>query len=123
MIIAGIFLLLAVPEMTELIWEQQGSNFGNALTWTFSALCAVLFLFAGASIHAQNIIAKNSSTLPGKNRPGGYGWLYAAIPVTGIAVVIGAVTNVWSPAMPVVVLFCILLSTLCKLILERRNSN
>jgi hypothetical protein len=57
-----------------------------------------------------------------KDKKGKYTWIYVALPVTAFAVAIGIFTNAWSPFMPIIVLFCALLVTLCKLLIEGRNS-
>ncbi|MDO4305077.1 MAG: hypothetical protein Q4D94_14315 [Bacillota bacterium] len=36
--------------------------------------------------------------------------------------VIGLVTNAWSPVFPIIFLFCVLLVTVCKLLIEKRES-
>ena len=41
--------------------------------------------------------------------------------MTALLVLIGYVTNAWRPAMPVLILFCVLLVTVCKLIVEGRE--
>lgn len=47
-------------------------------------------------------------------------WLYAALPITVIAVVIGFFSNVWSPIMPIIFFACILLYKLYKEKNERK---
>ena len=66
------------------------------------------------SIHAEYLHKKN---LRGKSA-----WIYAALPVTALAVAAGLVTNAWSPVFPVICLFCVLLVTVCKLLIEKRES-
>lgn len=41
-------------------------------------------------------------------------WLYAALPITVIAVIIGFFSNAWSPIMPMIFFGCILLYKLYK---------
>lgn len=74
------------------------------------------------SIHAENIIAHNAEYLHKKNLRGKSAWIYAALPVTALAVAAGLVTNAWSPVFPVICLFCVLLVTVCKLLIEKRES-
>lgn len=51
------------------------------------------------------------------------GWVYMAFPVTVVAVLIGMITNVWSPYAPIIILFCCLLVTTCKLLIESRGKD
>lgn len=43
--------------------------------------------------------------------------------VTVIAVLIGMITNAWSPYAPIIILFCCLLVTTCKLLIESRGED
>ena len=47
-------------------------------------------------------------------------WLYAALPITVIAVIIGFFSNAWSPIMPIILFSCILLYKLYKEKSERK---
>ena len=94
----------------------------NALDWLIDAVSVMLLIMAGMSIHAENIIAQNAEYIHKKNSRGKFAWIYVALPVTALAVVIGLVTNAWSPIFPVIFLFCVLLVTVCKLLIEKRES-
>lgn len=118
MFIAGAALLLAGGEVTDLAAERFGQTAQNALDQIFLAVWAGLFILAGMGVHAENLL------LRGTPKPGGrgkYAWLYGALPVTALLVLIGYVTNAWRPAMPILVLFCVLLVTICRLIVEGRE--
>lgn len=118
MFIAGTVLLLAGTEATELAADCFGRKTGDALNFILTAVWIALFILAGSGVHSENLIIKGT---PGAGRGGKYTWIYAALPVTAFLVLIGYVTNAWSPAMPVIVLFCALLITVCKLIVEGRE--
>lgn len=47
-------------------------------------------------------------------------WLYAALPITVIAVIIGFFSNAWSPIVPIIFFGCILLYKLYKEKSERK---
>ena len=72
-------------------------------------------------MRAESLIANNGEHALKSEKRGKHAWIYAALPVTALLVVIGLLTNVWSPAMPIIVLFCALLVTVCKLIIESRG--
>ncbi len=122
MIIAGVILLVLGPQFTQIVMNYS-DNMGDSLTWILLATCVSLFILAGLSLHAENMIAQNAVYMEKKNKKGAFRWIYVALPVTAIAVIIGIVTNAWSPVMPIIALFCILLVAVCKLLLEGRGSN
>ncbi len=121
MIIAGVILLVLGPVITLVTMNFFGSNIGIALSWVINALWIALFILAGLFMKAENMIARNAEYIAKKNSRGRFAWVYVALPVTAIAVVIGIVANAWSPVMPIIALFCALLVTVCKLLMEGRN--
>lgn len=122
MIIVGAIILILSPQITLIAGNYIDNNVSNGLSWIFHAGWVALFILAGIAIHAENMIAQNTQYMSNKSRKGQFTWVYMALPVTAIAVVIGILTNAWSPVIPIIVLLCILLVTVCKLLIERRNS-
>ncbi len=118
MFIAGTALMLFGPELADLVSNRFGRWMGNAADQIFLASWSGLFILAGMNLYAENMLLRGT---PKTRRGGKYTWLYGAIPVTALLVLIGYVTNAWRPAMPILVLFCVLLVTVCKLIVEGRN--
>lgn len=118
MFIAGAALMLLGPEIAEFVAGRFGRWMGNAADQILLAAWSGLFILAGMSLYAENLLLRGT---PKKDRKGKYAWLYGAVPVTALLVLIGYVTNAWRPAMPVLILFCILLVTVCKLIVEGRE--
>jgi transcriptional regulator with XRE-family HTH domain len=122
MIIVGAIILILSPQITLIANNYIDNNVSNGLSWIFHAGWVALFILAGIAIHAENMIAQNTQYMSNKSRKGQFTWVYVALPVTAIAVVIGILTNAWSPVIPIIILLCILLVTVCKLLIERRNS-
>ncbi len=118
MFIAGAALMLLGPEIAEFVAGRFGRWMGNAADQILLAAWSGLFILAGMSLYAENLLLRGT---PKKDRKGKYAWLYGAVPVTALLVLIGYVTNAWRPAMPVLILFCVLLVTVCKLIVEGRE--
>lgn len=118
MIIAGVIILFASSETDSLLIQYFGYTVCNICGWLLDAAWLALFIWAGMSMHADSIIIKNTEQIPKNNPLKRYRWVYVALPVTAIAVLIGFLTNVWHPIAPIIVLFCALLVTTCKLILE-----
>lgn len=77
----------------------------------------------GKWVNDNSIIIKNTKQVPKDNQMKRYRWVYAALPITVIAVLIGIITNAWSPYAPIIILFCCLLVTTCKLLMERGEKN
>lgn len=121
MVILGVLIFILGPSVLLVVRGTAGSEMTNAISWLLSTIGAVLFLLAGLSIRAENIIAQNTEFSLKRKKRGSFAWVYAALPLTGIAVFFGIATNAWSPAMPIIVVLCVLLVTLCKLLLEGRN--
>ncbi|MDE6530298.1 MAG: helix-turn-helix domain-containing protein [Lachnospiraceae bacterium] len=126
MIVLGVLLFFFVPEfiyiVRDIVGSEVGSEVGNALVFLTNAAAVMLWILAGKSIHAENIIARNTEYIHKKNSRGKFAWIYIALPVTALAVVIGLITNAWSPVFPIIFLFCALLVTVCKLLIEGKES-
>lgn len=123
MVIAGVVILLTSSEIGHILMIYYGQEAGNVFEWIADALWLAIILWAGMSMHMESIIVKNTGRLPNSSRIRKYRWVYAALPVTGIAVLIGMITNAWSPYVPILILFCRLLVTTCKLLIEGREKN
>lgn len=122
MVITGILLLFFGTEIGFMFKNIIGNEVRNAAEWIIDAVSVVLLIIAWFSIHAEKIIAQNDEYIKKKQSRGKFAWIYAAIPVTAAAVWAGFATNGWSPYVPVVILLCILLVTVCKLLIEKRDS-
>lgn len=122
MIIISVLLFFFGSELIFMARVIVGSEVCNALDWLTDAASVMLLIIAGMSIHAENIITHNTEYITKKNSHGRFTWVYVALPVTVMAVLAGAVTNAWSPVFPVLFLFCALLVTVCKLLMEKRDS-
>ncbi|MBD5551618.1 MAG: helix-turn-helix transcriptional regulator [Lachnospiraceae bacterium] len=125
MAIAGIVLLIGGTELIDYLeYTMRLRIFGvsaGALGWISDATALSFILWAAMSVMAENTIVKNTEGVP-KNAAKRFAWIYWAVPVTALAVLIGFVSNIWSPMAPIIVLFCALLVTVCKLLLERGES-
>lgn len=125
MAIAGMALIVLGTELSDFLANTVRLKiFGVSaavLEWITDAAGIALNMWAVMSVMAENRIVRNAEGIPGKVHRR-YGWLYWAIPVTGLAVLIGSVANTWNPMAPLIILFCALLITLCKLLAERRES-
>lgn len=121
MIIIGVFILILSPELTTIVENYFDTNAANGLSWVLNTAWVALFILAALALRAENMIVQNAQYMSRKSSKGRFTWVYVALPVTAIAVVIGIITNVWSPVVPIIALFCILLVTVCKLLIERRN--
>ena len=123
MIIVGVVILLASPEIDSYLMIYFGQTVGNVFGWIADTAWLALFIWAGMSMHIDSIIIKNTEHTPKSGHMKRYRWVYMALPVTVIAVLIGIVTNAWSPYAPIIILFCSLLVTTCKLLIERRGKD
>lgn len=121
MMILGILLFLFGSEFLFMAKSVVGKDICNALNWFMDAAAVMLLIIAGASIHAENIITRNAEYIKKKQTRGNFAWIYVALPITGIAILIGFITNIWSPIFPVILLLCVLLVTVCKLLLKRED--
>lgn len=121
MIIAGAVILILSPQITLIFGNYIDNNVFNGLSWIFNAAWVSLFILAGNMIYSENIIVHNTQYMSKKRTRGHFTWVYVALPVTVIATVIGIFTNAWSPVFPMIVLLCMLLTTICKLLIEKEN--
>lgn len=121
MIILSVLLFLLGTQLVFMIERVVGNETCNALDWFVDAASVMLLILAGVSIRSENIITQNTEYIEKRNSRGKFAWIYVALPITGIAVFIGFITNVWSPISPIILLFCALLITVCKLLLEKRD--
>ncbi len=121
MIIVGVVILLASSEMGYFIMIHFGQTACNVFEWAADTVWIALFVWAGMSMRIDSIIIKNSQHPPKSGHMKRYRFIYAALPVTVIAVLIGIITNAWSPYAPIIILFCCLLVTTCKLLIENRR--
>ncbi len=121
MIIVGVVILLVSSEMGHFIMIYFGQAACNVFEWAADTVWLALIIWAGMSMHIDTIIIKNAEHTPESGHMKRYRWIYAALPVTVAAVLIGMITNAWSPYAPVIILFCCLLITTCKLLIESRG--
>lgn len=121
MTILGILLLFFGSEFGFVAENIIGNEARNALEWVMDAVAVMLLIIARVSIHVENIIAQNDAYLTKKDSRGRFMWIYAALPVTAMAIWAGYVTNAWSPYAPIMILFCVLLVTVCKLLIEKKD--
>lgn len=118
MIIAGVIILLVSSETGYFLMTNFGQTVCNVFEWTADTVWLALIIWAGMSMHIDSIVIKNTEHPPRNGSMKKYRWIYAALPVTVIAVLIGMITNVWNPHAPIIILFCCLLVTTCKLLIE-----
>lgn len=122
MIILSVLLFFFGSEFLFMAENIISREVCNALNWFMDAAAVMLLIIAGTSIHAENIITQNAEYIKKKNTRGKFAWIYIALPITGIAILIGVITNAWSPVFPIILLFCALLVTVCKLLIEKRDT-
>ncbi|MDE5718199.1 MAG: hypothetical protein K2I53_11425, partial [Lachnospiraceae bacterium] len=121
MIIVGVMILLTSSEIGRLIMIGFGQTACNVFEWVADTAWMALIIRAGMSMHVDSIIIKNARYTPESGQMKRYRWIYTALPVTVAAVLIGIITNAWSPYAPIIILFCCLLVTTCKLLIESRG--
>lgn len=121
MVIAGVIILLTSSEIESFIKLCFGHTAYNVFGWIADTVWLALIVWAGMSMHIDSIIIKNTEHAPKSGHMKKYRWIYMALPFTVIAVLIGMITNAWSPYAPIIILFCCLLVTTCKLIIESRG--
>lgn len=122
MIVLGVIMFLFGSEFLYMVKDAVGSEVCNALDCLIDAASIMLLIIAGIAIHAENVITRNADYIAKKNSRGKFTWLYIALPATVLAVLTGIATNAWNPVFPVIFLFCVLLVTVCKLLIERKES-
>ena len=123
MIIVGVVVLLASSEMGHFLMVYFGQTACNVFEWIADTAWLALIIWAGMSMHVDSIIIKNTEQTPKAGPMKRYRWIYMALPVTVITVLIGIITNAWSPYAPIIILFCCLLVTTCKLLIESRGKD
>ncbi len=123
MIIAGVVILLASSEIGYFFMIRFGQTACNVFEWAADTVCIALIIWGGMSMHTDSIIIKNAEHTPKSGHMKRYRWVYMALPVTVAAVLIGMITNAWSPYVPIIILFCCLLVTTCKLLIESRGED
>ena len=125
MAIIGMALIVLGTELAGFLINTVGLKiFGvsaGILEWITDAAGIALSMWAVMSVTAENRIVRNTEGIPrrGDRR---YGWLNWAIPVTILLFLIGSVANTWNAMVPLLVLLCALLITVCRLLAERRDS-
>lgn len=120
MMIAGVVLLGAGSEITSFVVHGTGIRTFGILEWITDTAGLAFVMWSAMSAMAESVVVKNTEGIP-RSGCGGFRWVYWAVPVTLLAVLIGFVSHIWSPMAPVIILFCALLVTVCKLLLERRE--
>ena len=118
MMIAGVVILMASTEIGSFLMIQFGQTVCDVFEWIADTVWLALIIWAGMSMHIDSVIIKNTEDISKSSRMKRYRWIYVALPFTALAVLIGVITNAWSPYAPVVILFCCLLVTTCKLLIE-----
>lgn len=121
MIIAGVVIFLANPEIGRLFMIYLGQTACNIFEWVADTIWLALIIWAGMCMHIDSIIIRNTEYTTKNGSAKRYHWIYMALPFTVIAVLIGLLTNAWSPYAPIIILFCCLLITTCKLLIESRE--
>lgn len=125
MTIAGMALLFLGSGIADFLVNPAGLKmwvvFTDILEWTTDTAGIALTMWAVMSVTAENRIVRNTEGVP-RMRRGRYAWFYWGIPVTALAFLIGCVAHTWNPMVPLIVLLCALLVTVCKLLAERRES-
>lgn len=123
LIIVGIIILFVSPEIGQLVMVYYGQTVCNVFEWFADTIWLALIIWTGMSMHIDSIIIKNAEQTPQSAQIKRYHWVYMALPITVIAVLIGMITNAWSPYAPIILLFCCLLVTTCKLFIESRDKD
>lgn len=121
MVIAGVVILMASSEIERILLIYAGQTVCNVFGWAADTVWLALILWAGMSMHIDSLVIKNAEHTPKGGSMSRYRWVYMALPFTVLAVLIGMLTNAWSPYAPIIILFCCLLVTTCKLLIESRE--
>lgn len=121
MIIVGVIIFLTSSEIEHFLMIYFGQTVCNVFGWIIDTVWLALIIWAEMSMYIDSIIIKNTEYMPKNGSIKRYGWIYMALPFTAIAVLIGMITNIWSPYAPIIILFCCLLVTTCKLLIESRG--
>ena len=123
MMIVGVVILFASSEIGRFFMIYWGQTACDVFEWVADTAWLALIIWAGMSMHIDSIIIQNTEHAPKSGHMKRYRWIYMALPVTVLAVLIGMITNAWSPYAPIIILFCCLLVTTCKLLIESREKN
>lgn len=123
MIIAAVLLYFLVPELIYFGIDFIGNELRNFLECFISTISIIIFITASSSIYVENIVTQNAAFITKQKKRGKFAWIYIAMPLTILATLVGLITNAWSPAFPVIFLFCALLITVCKLLIEKSEKN
>ena len=119
MIIIGMIILLVSSEIGCFLMTHFGQTACNVFEWVADTIWIALIIWAGMSMHIDSIIINNTEHTPKNGYMKRYRWIYMALPVIVIAVLVGMITNAWSPYAPIIALFCCLLVTTCKSLIEK----
>lgn len=103
-IIVG-FGLLFLSEIFAKMGEYINKSITTNLEIFVGVLAIGLFLLCGLSFKADKFIMNKME----EGSRASNAWLYAALPITVVAVIIGIFTYAWSPTVPIIVFGCILL--------------
>lgn len=122
-IILGVVILLASSEIGQFLMIYFGQTACSVFEWIADTIWLALIIWAGMSMYSDSIIINNTEHTPKSGHMKRYRWIYAALPVTVVAVLIGMITNAWSPYAPIIIFFCCLLVTTCKLLIESRDKD
>ena len=123
MIIVGGLLYFLVPELIHFEIDFIGNELRNSLECLISTISIIIFITAGSAIYTENIVAQNAAFITKREKRGKFAWVYIAMPLTILATLIGFITKAWSPVFPIIFLFCALLITACKLLIEKSGKN
>lgn len=94
MIVLGVLLFFFGSQFVFMANDIVGSEVCNALNWLIYDAAVMLWIMAGMSIHAENIIARNTEYIHKKESHdkncsrGKFTWIYIALPLTVLAVAI-----------------------------------
>ena len=92
-IIVGVVILLASSEIGHFLMIYFGQTACNVFEWVADTAWLALIIWAGMSMYIDSIIIKNTEHTPKSGHMKGYRWIYMALPVTVVAVLIGIITN------------------------------
>lgn len=126
MMIAGIALLVVGSDIIAFLGSGVEHRLYRAsagiLEWVLDTAGLAFILWSFLSVRAESVVVRNTEDTPQKGT-GRFTWVYWALPVTAILFLVGVISNIWSPMAPVIILFCALLVTVCKLLLEKREKD
>lgn len=125
LMIAGIALLIIGSCISDFLMRNAVDRIYRVsvgiIEWICDTAGLAFILWAAMTSRAESVIVRNAEGAV-KKGSGRFTWVYWAVPVTAIAVLIGIVSNVWSPMAPLIILLCALLVTVCKLLIERHDN-